>query len=343
MTIEEKFEKLADMKRYRFGSIGHAIPGEKQRMRMKQPGDVIRLSEYIAKHGSDESVFRSVGVWADRRDVRNSVKPGRVVNFVLDIDRDNLREAYDDTLQLIADLRDGHKINDLQVSLSGGKGFHVEFPTLDWGMFRTAERFRQAAIIFFGRLTHVRFDPATLSPLAMLRLTGSTHQQTGLKKVTFPVDEFLRYDLETLVQFGKSYSPVEPIIVSPYRSKALADHWRGAMLAADTVLRARAQDSAGMTPLGQSLRTALEGVPESGEWSRTMHGRDSAAFTIACYCMESEEQHNNAREFMGLSPDGDIEETMNVWNERNSPPMAPFRISQKIKSAERYLTKKQGA
>lgn len=350
---EFKIHAYGNVSAFRLGAIGHAPPGVEWKQR--QPGDVRNLMDAVAKGGNPESLFRSVGMWRDRKDVREIGTPVFLPWIILDVDiPGNMPEALEHTHRILFDLEDeGIDLSRTFVSFSGNKGYHIAIATSQIGnpIFRDSTNARETIIRFVARLTSEKIDPSTFSPLQMLRLTGSRHQSTGLYKTTWVATEFRSLQLHTILEASKTHSPWE------YPDPTIGEIEDDVHAIFETVaeeqakyaweqIQARASGvDQGWNRPGSSLRRVLRGVAHGEEWGgRT--GRDWAAFTLACYCLAHEKQHETVRVQLGMSLDkfdesyDSVRETLARWNQLNSPPLTEKEISQKVGSAERYLARK---
>jgi len=337
------------------GGIAHSGNGVEWIQR--QAGDVMRLMDSVAKNGNPDALFRTVGMWRDRKSVRKVNEPVYLPWIVLDIDvPGDMYHAHDTTKTILSDLTDaGVDMDRTFVSFSGSKGFHIAIATSQIGspIFRDSDNARGCMIKFVKFLTDHKFDPSTLSPLQMLRLTGSQHQKTQMFKTTWVATRFNGLKLHSIIEQAKSFKPfvypdptvggVEEEMHEAFEAKAEAqakEAWEA--------LQAEANQPAGPkwhSPRGPLKQIIENGVARGEDWGNKS-GRDWAAFTLSCYCLAHPEQHNAMRKMLGMLPENEatfetVHGTMDEWNERCSPPLTGKEISQKVGSADRYLQRRQ--
>ena len=339
-----------------YGGIANSTPEIEWIQR--QPGDVMRLLQYVAENGSRDSLFRTVGMWRKRRDVREVDKAVFLPWIVLDLDfKGNIPEVHEKTLAILSDLEDaGFDLDRCFASFSGAKGFHIAISTDQIGspVFRDSDNARECMVRFVQTFTDHSFDPSTLSPLQMLRLTGSRHSTTGKYKRTWTATRFRSLRLDQILSASENFESwnypdpsvgdIESDIYGTFETvaKEQAQHNWVRLKETRTAHSRRALD---YDVPGPSLKTALKGVAEGDDWGN-QSGRDSAGFTIACYCFTHSKQHQIVREFLNAPQDGieqdfdGVYETLFHWNELNSPPLEDRVLKQKVGSAQRYLERR---
>lgn len=329
---------------YVYGAVGRSTPGGHLNIEMRQVADVRRLEEHIAQNGSDYSLYRTIGRWNDRRLVRERGVSVYVPYVILDFDGTTIADGYEKMMANLAKL-DFLDPDRILVSLSGGKGFHVEIHMSQFApghIFENSDVARSTLRAIVENLGIDDNDPATLTPLTMFRLSGTRHMKTGLYKTSWTLEDFVGMDLyDAMKQSTKFRVSRPPETWHQDDMKPMA-----AELFEDAVMQAKQirfkmelkKRHNIVTPPGKPMMTALQGLEEGEKWARGRNGRDWAAFTIACYCAERPEQHQIVREILSIDGEPDIEETMNVWNERNTPPMPEYVIRSKIKRAIAYVS-----
>lgn len=339
------------------GGVAHSGNGVEWIQR--QPADIMKLIEYTARRGNPDSLFRTVGLWRRRRDVREIGKPVFLPWIVLDIDvPGSIPDAFEATLKILDDMEDaGFDLDRCFNSFSGSKGFHIAISTDQIGspIFRDSDNARECLVRFVQDITSHNFDPSTLSPLQMLRLTGTCHQKTGFYKRTWDATTFRSMKLHTIMEASKTFEPwtypdprigeIETEVQDVFETAAKAQ----AVVAWERLKYERdpANQTQGWNRPGPSLKAALQGVVEGEDWGMRS-GRDFAGFTLACYCFTHHEQHKIVRQILNLPLAEEeydesfesIRETINEWNTRNTPPLLDREISQKVGSAERYLQRR---
>jgi len=341
---------------FTYGGIANANPEIEWIQR--QPGDVMKLLQYTAQNGSRDSLFRTVGMWRTRKDVREANQPVFLPWIVLDLDmKGHIPDVHEKALAILSDLEDaGFDLDRCFASFSGSKGFHIAISSDQFGspVFRDSDNARQCMVRFVQTFTNHRFDPSTLSPLQMLRLTGSKHQKSGRYKRTWTATRFRSLRLDQILSASEKFEPwqypdptvgdIEADIHEKFETvaKEQAEH---AWLQLKESQGKRASSNRDYDIPGPSLKAALKGVGQGDDWG-TRSGRDWAAFTIACYCWAHPKQHLIVREILNAEQD-DMEqdfdcvvETLEFWNDNNSPPLTTRELRQKAGSAQRYLERR---
>ena len=324
----------------------------------RQPGDIRKLMDYVAANGSDQSLFRSVGMWNSRLNVRNVKAPVFLPWIVLDIDvPGDMFHAHETTMSILSDMEDaGFDLDRCFASFSGSKGFHIAIPTDHFGspIFRSSDLARECMIAFVKTFTDHRFDPATLSPLQMLRLTGSKHTKTGRYKHTWTVNRFKGLRLDQILSASEEFAPwtypdptvgdVEADLMERFQTVAAQtarNDW-------ERMRQEALRPPGSIQTIGKSLATALEGVRRSQDWGANRSGRDSAAFIIGAYCATDPRQHKLVRTRLGIGDKPfagddfkDVSDTLAAWNEKNDPPLTNREIGQKARSAIKYIERRR--
>lgn len=353
-VTEYKIHFYGDVCAFKYGEVANS--NDYIRWRQKGPADVIALMNSIAGRGSPEAVFRSVGLWRDRKEVREIDKPVYIPWIVLDIDvPGHIPDAHESTTEILSDLEDvGLDFSRTFVSFSGSKGFHIAIATAQIGspIFRNSEDARQCMVRFVKSLTNQKLDPSTLSPLQMLRLTGSCHRKTGHYKRTWTADRFRSLQLHQILDTTNKFEAWQ--YPDPSVGEVEEEMWMKFETAAKEQarfawakileLRNNPKKALDYDVIGPGLNIVLGGIARGQQWGNRT-GRDWAAFTLACYCYRHPKQHRLARRTIKLTGRSDnsydsILETMLVWNELNSPPMYEKKIKKKIRSAMGYIDKR---
>lgn len=352
-VTEYRIHAYGNTSAFRHGGIATASPSIE--WAQKQPGDVRALMERVAEKGNSQALFRTVGMWRDRRDVRRVGKPVFLPWIVLDIDeRGDIPLAHETALKILMDMEDaGIDMERTFVSFSGSKGFHIAIATSQIGcpVFRDSDNARAVIVKFVEFMTDHEFDPSTLSPLQMLRLTGSKHESTGFYKTTWFAPRFRSLKLHEIIERAKSHEPWEypDPTVGDVESDIFEEfEWIAIEQAQDAWQRIQSQaakpEDSWHEPKGD-LITILDGVARGEKWG-SHSGRDWAAFTLGCYCFTHPKQHEAARRYLNM-PEiaceqtfASVKDTLAHWNERNTPPLTLREINQKAGSAERYIERR---
>lgn len=352
---EYKIHAYGNVSAFRYGGI--ANQNEVVEWKQRQPGDVLALMKSVAERGSPEALFRTVGLWRDRRDVREIDAPVYLPWIVLDIDvPGHIPDAHESTLAILSDLEDaGFDFKCLFVSFSGAKGFHIAIATSQIGspVFRDSDNARQCLVRFIKRITDHKFDAATLSPLQMLRLTGSCHRKTGLYKRTWIATRFREMRLHEILDQSDKFQPWQ------YPDPTIGEVEEDVQYAFEEAAREQAQYAWDMIKQmnnnkgkkldydlpGSGLKEIFKGIEEHQDWGNKS-GRDWAAFTLACYCFAHTKQHELVRRTLKIHGEFDdtfesVRETLTEWNLLNTPPLTTKEIGRKTGSAERYLQRRE--
>lgn len=339
-----------------YGGIANSSPSIEWIQR--QPGDVMALLRYIAENGSRDSLFRTVGMWRNRRDVREVDRPVFLPWIVLDLDfKGHIPEVHEKTLAILSDLEDAQfDLDRCFTSFSGAKGFHIAISTDQMGspVFRDSDNARECMVRFVKTFTDHSFDPSTLSPLQMLRLTGSRHQKTGKYKRTWTATRFRSLRLDQILSASEEFESwnypdpsvgqIESEIQETFETVAKEQATYNWAQLKETKT-AHSRRSLDYDLPGPSLKAAMKGVGEGDDWGN-QSGRDSAGFTIACYCWAHPKQHKIVREILNAPQDDydqdfdSVYETLFYWNELNTPPLDERTLKHKVGSAQRYLQRR---
>ena len=108
----------------------------------------------------------------------------KIDRLVWDFDSKNLEEALEDTKNLVDHLLTNFKEQNIRVSFSGNKGFHVEIH-LD----RTLTRKEFEAIVFDAGQELPTFDQRIKDEQRLFRFPLTKNTKTGLYKIPLSLDE----------------------------------------------------------------------------------------------------------------------------------------------------------
>ena len=143
--------------------------------------------KYNEKH---KETFEKTGSVAGFSDVVTDI-------LYFDLDNENLEQARKDTLEVVKRLK-RNNINDFKICLSGGKGYHVSVYTKNEF---TPKQARTLAINLAGDLES--FDSSIYNANRIIRLEGSVHNKTGLRKTPIVEDELENLSLSELKDLAK--------------------------------------------------------------------------------------------------------------------------------------------
>lgn len=303
-------------------------------------GDADTFERRIKENYSNVPAYTNIGRWR-RGESMDPTKPVFIPWFTMDIDRAELRDAYEDTQEIAQRLSDaGFDLDRTVVSFSGRKGFHVQIGADQIGcpIFADTEAAKIACDELSARLTHgIAIDSAVNSPNQLIRVAGSRHDKSGLYKVSWTLADFLSTDFETTMIRASEPHPspdVDPRarVEVEIDLHSLFDEVAMATEARYTALRERKAAGGGA---GETVKALLGGVTEGQSWHVTHEGRNLAGFILSCFLLEDR-------------PTGDTEidatvqsighfEALALWNERNRPPMRERELWSVFCSAHRRI------
>jgi len=349
MDVIKEYRVFAygDAAAFRLGSVATIDP-KTGKFSHSPPNNSEQWAAWIAENGAEGAAFTSIGRWRNESEVRKPAAPVFVPWLVLDIDRPhNLPGAWDDTNTILSHLEDrGVDLGRVFVSFSGSKGFHVAIAMSQLGnpIFRDAQAALEILSAFVDGLTDVATDPHTISPLNLVRLTGSQHEETQWYKRTWSASRFRQLPLHAaLSDLGRHrpFSYPDPTAGEAEEDMRAIFEAEARKNAAKRSRRAARRGAKTNNRIGDAIENILGGVEEGEMWSDTRAGRDWAAYTLACFIMEHDGQHESVRERLGLPKPGTVLDTMNYWNDNLCyPPLRGRQLSSKIASAKRTLKKK---
>lgn len=316
-------------------------------------GDVNRAGSWIrvnAEEGNENAAFTTIGRWCREGDVRRAECPVYVPWLIMDIDRhDDLLRAYEDTQTVLGDIESyGFDMARVFVSFSGSKGFNIAISTDQFGspIFENSDAAREICGDLQMDITDVETDPHTYSALNMIRLTGSRHEKTGFYKRTWNAQRFSTFSFADIYRDRDEFQPFR--FPDPTAGDSIdvvrAEFLRLAKAnAAKAVKRMSGAKRGADKSLPPALRNIVNGVQEGQKWSKYRSGRDWAAFTLACYILDSLEQCqlvvDALKETLPIDPDPKFPlSVLQAWNEdRCYPPMKERKLNAKFQSAVKKI------
>lgn len=315
----------------------------------------------VAREGREHPAFCTPGWW---RPGDGGSRDRRVMEpwIYFDIDKapeDSVEDVYPVAVRLICDLhRMGLPADEgyMFASFSGGKGFHVMVSSAYMGLpwFRNAGHAHRTLKTFFSDLAkrYPELDAKVWSPLIPIRLTGSRHAETGRRKWTMRADRFAKRP-EEIAHLLSAAAP--PMVEQVARPEFVAEFPHPFEPEPDADLRAAFAEvwKAQVRPRGEEASQrggrdghtydnellmpdahyrAWQGVAESEAFAVGHHGRDEAAFMLACHFLRTTR-----------TPE-EVVDLLKRWDlQRNTPPLQedpsePHGIIEtKVRSAARKL------
>lgn len=284
-----------------------------------------------ARFGLPHEAYTTIGRWQTSKaaGLRDNEAPVRMNWLWFDIDRNDLEKAHTDAANLASRLTRILPKEAVLVSFSGSKGFHVQVSTryMTEQVFPNSPVARNRMRLLAADLAgEIAFDPATLSPRTLIRLTGSKNDKSGLFKITYRMQEFMDTPLAEILETAKSPQPFdyrEVKFVKPRRLITVPEFTAG-------VYGSRNVDD--VFKPNKYIMAILNGIEEGQDWSDKFHGRDWAAYMLSSYVCAHPQQHAYVRELLGLEPSDDVADTLHFWNNTLcSPPMEDWVINNKIR------------
>lgn len=249
-----------------------------------------------------------------------------IPHVTLDIDRENLEDAHRDTLNILEfNDADGCDLNDILVSFSGNRGFHVQYAS---GMFANPV-FRNAAAAVkiqkaFAENFEVEIDHCVFNPRHLLRMTGAQHPKTGLYKTTWTATEFLKLNLTKIVEQSRikrkyvlpdPYSVKKSSVLTQMLSDAEKESRKLKISSFSDALNRKVTHSG-------AYAKALQGCEESEVWHENHCGRNKCLFMAAHYYFSHYDNHDALKK-------------INAVNQLCSPPLSSSELRGCINSAKR--------
>jgi hypothetical protein len=277
-----------------------------------------------AKRGYDDPSFVRVGRWRSK-DATDPAAPVYVPWIILDIDRDDILEAFEDARLVLEGIEaEGFTLNDVMVAFSGRRGLHILFPAGKLGNPVFANSDIAAVMVWYiaEKLAgEVVIDPSTTSPLTLVRVVGSRHEKTSHYKRAFHAEDFMSKSPGEMLVNLNTFVPIDmpdPTMAEPEGDdEAILE--AAAMYAeaelSDEAKNRRKKDESHTK--GRGIIAAIEaGVKEGTNFAPgNYHGRSKANFLYARYLT------NN----LGLSYEEAVPRLLAV-NARHQPPMPESRV-----------------
>lgn len=318
-------------------------------------GSALDFINDVAVTGRERPAFTTIGWWKPGQGGDRSARV-LVPRIFFDIDlEEDILEGRSIARDLCIDLHEwGFDIESTYVGFSGRKGWHVVTSAGAMGMpfFRNTAHARGALNEFFSPLVEKHgLDGSVYSPLSIIRLTGSTHGDTGNRKWTLPAKSFCRMEreVEAMVRrfAGDTRLPMDvvresgalvssfsdPFDVETNNDLALdfAEVWEDTESGAD-------RRSGGSTPrhaggdvvMTDTAWNAFQGLSEGEKFGKGLYGREYGAFVLACHWARKE------------MPAERILDLLRKWDrQRNDPPLQEdpmeesYVLEEKVNSAIR--------
>jgi len=129
-----------------------------------------------------------------------------------DLDNEDIEVSRKDTIEVVNRLSNyGISSNQIKICLSGNKGFHISIHTTETF---TPEEAKSLAIKLAGDLPS--FDSSIYNSNRIIRLEGSLHKKTGLRKTPISFDELQTLKIADIKSLATtSYAYDKPIKVKP--------------------------------------------------------------------------------------------------------------------------------
>lgn len=184
------------------------------------PRALVHHSDLMTAYADDDDVdhreaYLSHFVFGEDMRAHYKVNRGSVAGFVgacwcrwltLDIDRESLSVALDDTRRLVRHLHQRYpeRHGDIPIYFSGSKGFNVNLelahnPIPSVGFHHTAKTFAGMIAVSAG----VRIDPAIYDIAHIIRLPNTLHPKTGLFKRRLDADALFALDIDSIRDLAK--------------------------------------------------------------------------------------------------------------------------------------------
>ena len=153
--------------------------------------------KYNQKH---KETFDKTGTVAGIQDVEGDI-------LYFDLDSQNLEDARKDTISLVTRLQRYFPIETINITLSGNKGFHVSVHTLS---SFTSEEAKSFAVKLCSDLAS--FDSRIYNANRLIRVEGSVHPKTKLRKTRVTLEELQTLKIEEIQELSKNlYEYQKPV------------------------------------------------------------------------------------------------------------------------------------
>lgn len=321
LTPDAQRDVLKEFRIYAYGdatafSLGevangcHTIRGKYQR------ADIFR--RHVAKSGTDHAAYVGVGRWRTRAEAGDPDAPVFVPWVVVDIDRPHIMDAFEAAHAVLREMEaEGVPLDRAFVSFSGSKGFHVALPSTIWGspIFRDALSARTTLQRLVERVVGTEgIDPAPLSPLNLVRCTGSVHDSTGLVKRTWPATAFRALSLYDVTEAARSFEPFAyELTPADVEEDMVALFEEAAEEAVEEIRAIRRRARSGAGGLGSTVKRILDGVDEGEQFHDNHVGRNKAAFILSCWLHEGPKQQQAAARYLGIDVPGEPGSDRAAW------------------------------
>ena len=288
-------------------------------------GDREEFLDYVAKNGVNGTAFTSVGMFEGDSMEAEVIIP----EVVLDVDSDDLQEAFETTHQIIQTLEaEEVETENITIAFSGKKGFHIRIPSGMFGnpIFKDRDVARRVLGRWAGDFLENDIDRSVLNPVQLIRAIGSMHT-TGMYCTGFSVSEFKTHTLQGIIDISKKFRPftrkkmieVKPCTVL-VQSLLEASEMFVMIPSFDELGEiAREYENSG----GMVIKRIMEGISEGEMWHDKHVGRNKAAFILACYLQKNGEGSGGLLE----------------WNKLNSPALPIRELESAWRSASRRLAR----
>jgi len=290
---------------------------------------------HISQNGEEEPAFTNVGRWRTD-DAGETDAPVYIPWITIDIDNVDLVEAYEDAIRTVNRLEAlGYDKERIVCSFSGSKGFHIQIDSTQMGLVPFAGP--EMARVFLETYSKSvclggYWDASVCSPRSLIRVTGSTHKKTGLRKRSFLAGEFTRRGIDGVMKRVRgdyrAFKWPEGGSITPGPRK----HLRDVFTDAESRWRAKQQRSCNNGDIDAKgngvLNRIKHGVGEGEEFGpRNFHvGRENAAFLVGCKLIESYPQ-NLKKAY----------EKLVKWNGQNKPPLPLKRVDAQWRGSKRKM------
>lgn len=299
--------------------------------------------EFVLENGHEKEAYSSLGAWR-HDDMGRDGRPVFVPWIVVDIDRSVLYEALMDAETLVRAFKGmGISTDKMFVAFTGGRGFHIEISTAQFGcpIFADAEAARETIKQFVMNVSDdygIEVDSTVFSPHNLIRLAGSTHRKTGRKKRVFLSQRVLDQtpDQNFKMFFEAESDQYDNAWASAVEEEAREYFVDSAHEAQRILTEAQINKRRG-AQIGTTMKRILNGVAESEIWHERHVGRNKASYILACWIMESDSKKEQVANALGISSDMTDEELLLNWNKRNSPPLPYNEIRGTINSAQKTV------
>ena len=225
----------------------------------------------------------------------------------IDIDSDNLEEAYSRARELIEYLFAKFEFDAKHLFFSGSKGFHIFLPSSAFGYFEPSENlgmvFRNIAKDILGEIP---FDEKIYDMNRLLRVSNSINSKSGLFKIPLSFEEFAQ-GLDHILELAKlsqenKHPSLDDYVINPGLK--------------DLYLKYKLNGKPKELKSDKILSVFKEGVNQGD--------RDNSGISIAGYLVAKK------------LPGEWIRGILHHWNQSNTPPLTEEQINKCVNSALRY-------